>query len=461
MKKLISLVLALAMILMVGAAFAADAGSISVTKNFKGQEYVLYKLFDAVADPNRTATDTTGISYHLMSGKTDLKATVGESTVDGSQWFKVDTAGNVSLADGVSSISFDTDPFKGWAKAYGVKIGETLTATADDDTNIKWESLADGYYFITTTTGSLVTVDSIRPNVTVNDKNTVPTVDKKITGASDITHEGKKALAQIGTDVEFTAEVTVGKGSINLVFHDTMDAGLAFKAVSSVTADSESLTGTWYTVKDTPDQGDTLTITFIDGIAEGTKITIKYTATITAEAVTKLENDAFVSYGENNTKSEESKTETYNAKISVKKYDGAKANNKPLEGAGFKLKKSDTEYYKLDNGVVTWVAEANADEHLSDASGNVAAFTGLANGAYTLVESTVPAGYNKAADTVITIASGDYTAANLDQVAEVENNSGTELPSTGGIGTTIFYVVGGLLLVGAAIILVARRKANN
>ena len=159
---------------------------------------------------------------------------------------------------------------------------------------------------------------------------------------------------------------------------------------------------------------------------------------------------------------DEDEVEVYSAKIGVIKYEGAKANNTPLKDAGFKLKNAAGKYYKLVDGLVTWVdTEAAGDEHFSKADGTMDAFTGLADGTYSLVETTVPSGFNKAADTEITIAQHDYTAANLSQVAEVENNSGAELPSTGGIGTTIFYIVGGLLVLGAAIILITRRKAES
>ena len=138
---------------------------------------------------------------------------------------------------------------------------------------------------------------------------------------------------------------------------------------------------------------------------------------------------------------------------------------KPLAGAGFVLKNSEGKYYKLDNGAVTWVDSINdATEYLTDDTGALAdgaKFTGLASGTYALEEKTVPAGYNKADDTPITITANDYTTPNLVQTADVENESGTVLPSTGGIGTTIFYVVGSVLVLGAAVVLIVRRRTRN
>ena len=194
---------------------------------------------------------------------------------------------------------------------------------------------------------------------------------------------------------------------------------------------------------------------------------VRYSAKVNEGAVIAGEgnpNTAVVEWGNpEDPLSDDDDAKVFTGQISVIKYDGAKEDEKPLGGAGFKLKNADGKYYKLANGAVTWVdAEADGDEHLSaDADGVMPPFIGLADGVYTLVETTVPEGFNKASDTTITIAAHDHTEANLDQVAKVENRQGAELPSTGGIGTTIFYVIGGLLILGAAIILVARRKAES
>ena len=120
-----------------------------------------------------------------------------------------------------------------------------------------------------------------------------------------------------------------------------------------------------------------------------------------------------------------------------------------------------TQYYKIENNVVSWVESIDeATEYTSDAKGAVAAFTGLADGTYTIIEKTVPKGYNKTADSTIEINAGDYTATNLEMTPTVINKSGSVLPSTGGIGTTIFYIVGGILVIGAGIVLITRRRMD-
>jgi len=443
MKKLISLVLALAMILMVGAAMA---GTITITPPTgvdadSTNVYRVYKVFDAVASD-------AGISYKLVSGKTTAPA-----------GFSVDTAGNVTYS-GTSTTGELTAADIAAIKAYVTDADIVATVTASGANAVTTEDLGAGYFFIDTTTGTTVTVDSTTGNIDVDDKNTVPEVDKKITGATSIDEDGKKALAQVGTTVTYTAEITIGKGAKDYVFHDTMETGLTYNNDVAVTP-----AGAVYTTPSV--EGDTFTLAFdndwIKTLAVGSKITIVYSATVNEDAITvdPLNNTAYVSYGDSNgnNRTPDTEADVYEAKFTVEKKDG---DGYPLAGAGFVIKNAAGKYYTLTDDGIVWVDSIDdADEHLSQEDGSVAPFTGLANGTYTLVEKTVPEGYNKAADQDFTIAEHDYTSDNLEQEAEVTNNAGTELPHTGGIGTTIFYILGGLLVVGAAVILVARRKAQD
>ena len=111
---------------------------------------------------------------------------------------------------------------------------------------------------------------------------------------------------------------------------------------------------------------------------------------------------------------------------------------------------------------ITWVPKIeDATELMTTEASNVIAFTGLADGSYTLIEKTVPAGYNKAKDETFTIVAHNYEAANLIQAATVINKAGSLLPSTGGMGTTLFYIIGSILVVGAAILLVAKKRMSD
>ena len=450
LKKVFALLIAMVMVLgMSTAAFAAGTGSITITPpanvdTTKDITYTIYKVFDADA-----SADGSKISYKLVEGKTTAPA-----------GFSVDASGNVTYDGGESVTELTTADIAAIA-AYVAGDTPVATATSTGGADAVAANLPNGYYYITTTTGTVVTIDSTKPNAEVDDKNTVPSVDKKITGASSIDDAGKKAIAQVGTEVTYTAEITVGKGQVGYVFKDTLGTGLEYVAdsltVTGMTADTD------YTLTVS---GQNITVTFkdasIEKLAEGDKISVTYKAKVTSDAlqVNPAKNTATISYGNDSQyTSKPSEAEVYNAKISVIKNDDQK---QPLAGAGFVLKNADGKYYKFADGAVTWVdAEADATEYTSGADGKLdGEFTGLADGTYTLVEKTVPAGYNKAADQTITIAAKDFTAENLQQEATVVNKAGSVLPTTGGIGTMIFYVIGAILVIGAGVVLVTRRRMN-
>ena len=369
--------------------------------------------------------------------------------------FSVDSAGNVSGPASLNAAALTA------IAAYAKDTIGTYTAKPSDGT-LKITGLEYGYYYITTTTGSVVTVDSTNPNAEVEDKNVIPNPPvKKIVTSDDfygsIDEAGKNALAQVGTNVYFSVEIVKTKGAQNYVFHDVMEDGLKYN--NDVAVNPASVVDNTETAA-----GDTVTVTFkndeLAKLDDNAKITITYSATVTSDALTTdpANNTATLDYGHNFTTSSDT-VNVYNAKFTVTKSDG---NNEPLKGAGFVIANADGKYYKLENNVVTWIdSSEDATEYTSDANGEVAPFTGLADGTYTLSEKTVPSGYNKAADSTFTIADGDYTAENLEQEVTVVNNAGTELPSTGGMGTTVFYIVGAILALGAGVVLVARRRMSN
>lgn len=433
--------------------------------------YKVYRVFDATHDGNSTSTN---ISYKLNEHHTT--APTG---------FSVDAGGNVKY-DGTGTELSEKDINA--IKAYVTDADIVATVTTDaNDHYFTLSNLPYGYYYISTTTGTLVTVDSTNPNVTVQDKNEVPTLDKKITGVTDgdLDADGKKALAQVGTTVNYKATITIGKAAEGYVFHDDMSSGLALVTDSIKVDDNDDdvakpVAGTDYTLSTTKTD-DTIYIefddTYIGKLAKGTVITVSYDATVTSDALTYNSEDgkntASLDYahstGISSTPTKE--TEVHNAKLTVTKNqpkdpanpDGDKI---ALAGAGFVIKDGTGKYYKhtvdetTNKASVTWVDDiGEATEHVSGVDGNVPAFTGLANGKYTLVEKTTPAGYNTAPDMSFTIENGLYTAKNLEQTATVTNVKGIELPSTGGMGTVAFAVVGLIVMAGAAVTLIIKKRA--
>lgn len=481
LNKVLVLVLSTIMVLAMSASVFAQevdsgkGGDATITITLPTQEiaptgtttYKIYKVFDAT-------TNGTAISYKLVDGKTAAPS-----------GFTVDSAGNVKYAGGDSVTELTADDIAA-IKAYVADDAVYYTATVPKgETEVEITGLEYGYYYITTSTGTVVTVDSTKPNADVEDKNIIPTVKKSAGTQYDAT--SLKAIAAVGTDQDFTAQITKTKGAVNLVFVDTMTK-MTYNGDVKVTVGESEVTPSATINTDAEDEtfkvsgavGDaSFTVEFdndyIAGLADGTVITLNYSGKITSDAlsVDPAKNKATLTSGEGNT-SESDEVLVYNAKFTVTKNDGS---GKPLSGAGFVLKNADGKYYKIadDKKSISWVALADdkeetikaaikagtITEYTSDAQGAVPAFTGLGDGDYTLVESTVPDGYNKAADFSFTVEDDDYTTTNLEQKTTVVNNPGTVMPATGGIGTTIFYILGSLLVVGCGIVLISRKRMEN
>jgi len=248
----------------------------------------------------------------------------------------------------------------------------------------------------------------------------------------------------------------------------------------------------------------------------GAEIKVVYTATLNSSALnTDWErNTAYLEYSSNpSNSSDKNKTPDKDVYVVDINIDVDKIANgdstKHLAGAKFKLYRevtadstTTTQYYKWDatNDKVTWVTDATqADEFVTDANGNLTTkIRGLDKGTYKLIETEPPQGYNALSapiEIVISAADGtgndagkkvNYTATVDGQSATVtngvvdlteatqqnkqpevsariNNNSGNELPSTGGIGTTLFYIGGSILVLAAVILLITKRRmsANN
>lgn len=456
-KKIAGLLVALVMVFSVTAtASASSNGSITINNATAGNTYKVYKVFDAVVG------NGGNISYKLVEGKTTAP-----------EGFTVDPAGNVSYTGSGTNDSLTENDIDAIAKYVTANDLVTSQSVSEDETSVVFTGLSNGYYYITTTTGTAVTITSTNPNATVNDKNEAPKLDKKITGveAGSYDNDGLKALAQVGTKVTYTATIKVENGAENYVFHDKMDNTLAYNADVSVAIEEDTIVAgeDTYTVDDVTGTDDTFKLTFDNDWIKaqvGKTITIMYSATVTSDALTinPAKNTASLHYGDENVTDNTVTSETpevYNAKFTVIKTDG----NNPLAGAGFVIKNNNNQYYKYDADAkkVSWVANiAEATECITKIQDNKAeiVFTGLADGTYTLVEKTVPDGYNKAADASFTIVKGNYEKSNLEQATKVANNAGSLLPSTGGMGTTLFYLLGAILVIGAGVLLVVRRRMS-
>ncbi|MGI5873568.1 MAG: SpaA isopeptide-forming pilin-related protein [Bacillota bacterium] len=481
-KRILAVLLAVAMVLAMGTSVFAvtvnsgNGGSASITITLPTTAiaptgtttYKVYKVFDATSDGTSSAIAYTARhNAALPTGFVkDSAGNIHHGTIDADGNVTEDKATALTEAEISAIAAYVRDP---------ADLVYTATVAAGE-TSVTITGLEYGYYYITTSTGTVVTVDSTNPTASVNDKNVIPPVVKSAGTQYDAA--SLNAIAAVGTKQSFTAQITKTKGATNLVFTDTM-TNMSYNGDVVITVSAGTAPTATQAVVATTATGFTVTFdnNYISGLADGTKITLVYSGTITSDAlsVNPATNKATLKSGDGNTyESEEVKV--YNAKFTVTKQDGDK---KPLAGAGFVIKNADGAYYKLNAATgtapasITWyklsegqtlaqaIAAGNVTEYTSNAQGVVTPFTGLADGTYTLVESTTPAGYNTAADYNFTISGTDYTTTNLEQGTTVTNESGTELPSTGGIGTTIFYIVGAVLVLGAGVVLVSRRRMHQ
>lgn len=472
-RKILSLVLALAMVMgLATTAFAEEGGetttngSITITNALDGETYNAYQIL------------------YLESYNAAEKIYAYKANSAWEEWLRtqkdyvsVDSQGYVTWVEGASAADF--------AKAAkGQLSGKTadghVTPTANGSATIS--NLELGYYLVDSTVGALCELNTTKPSVEITDKNTKPTIEKKVEEDSD-KKWGDVNDADIGQTVKFKSTVSAKPGARKYVVHDKMDSHLEFGSVTSITAGSKILTeGSDYTVVTTDlTDGCTFHIVFtqayLDSITADTNIVINYTAKLTSNAVagTGYVNDTWLDYGDNQ-HTEHDTTTTYTWKLPIYKYHKDGETKKALAGAEFILYKGteeNREYAQVDNGKLTgWTKEkAKATTLVSDAEGKIAV-EGLDADTYYLEETKAPGGYNKLAGPVkveishTVIDEGTHMTNTLKQdgtvvaKVEIENKSGTELPSTGGIGTTIFYVLGSILVIGAVVLLIAKKRMS-
>ena len=454
-KKFASLLLALVMVFALATtAFAAGTNSITVEGAQEGETYKLYKMLDLIVNESNTA-----YSYTVNTEWKDFFTTgAGKDYVD------IDSQGYVTWKESKKdSASMEAFGKAAAAAVSGKTVVATQTPTADG--SFTFANLDAGYYLITSSNGTLAIVYTTptNPAATVNEKNPDHTLDKQVQEDSDSSW-GKANSAQIGDTVNFKTTITVKKGAKNLIMHDKMEDGLSFNADSVAIA---SLTkGTDYTVVTTGlTDGCTFEIRFeqsyLDTITADTTLTVTYNAVLnkSADITNGEKNDAKITWGDaSNTEWSETVTKTY--QFDILKYAANDIEKNPLAGATFQLKDANDNVVKLVKVSDTEYRVANGNE-----AGAVDEFTTVASGKivikgvdldkYTLVETAAPAGYNKLKDPVeVTVPETNALTV------EVPNASGTELPSTGGMGTTIFYVLGSILVIGAAVLLVTKKRMS-
>lgn len=481
LKRMASLILALALALVLAVpAMAAETYSITINNSAEGHTYEAYQIF-------------TG----------DLSGTTLSNIVWGSG---ISEAGQTALGDAAAKA--ETLKTEADAKAFAKEVAPYLTTAAGSantvtDGKYVISGLAAGYYLVKDQDGSLTgDADSyteyivkVVSDTTANPKSSVPTVEKKVKDINDSTDDAMtgwqdSADHDIGDSVPFQLKATLADNvsaytTYKVVFHDTLSKGLTYNNDAKVYIDGKETSGFTVTATVNADGTTTLTVSCDDvkalGAGNSSVITVEYTATLDDDAVLGSAgnpNEVYLEYSNNPNKSEAGNNETGNTpkdvvivftyKVIINKVDGE---GNPLTGAEFTLEKYNEETDKWEAITV-----------VKNEAGTTFTFSGLDDGNYRLKETTTPNGYNTIDDIYFTITathdieadnpaltglSGDVTTGKITFTASlpagslttnVVNQSGATLPETGGIGTTIFYVLGAVLVVGAGVVLVTKKR---
>lgn len=467
MKKMIAMFMMFAMILGLNTvAFAAGGNTVKVNTgayDVKDVTFKAYRVFDVTKNEEKYGYAMTKSFEKFFNDKRCL-------TDDAAYTYAKINQGTIAKE------------LKQYIATNRTQEDASATATQGKAT---FSNLADGYYIIVpsgdTFSPNLVTVAG-GATETVNLKGKEPTTEKKVENQD-------WASAQVGTKVTFkvTSQVPdmTGKLEYHFKLKDTLSKGLTMTDTDfvSVTIGNETLGKDKYDVQLTPNkqEGTTaLEVTIKDFIKYGDKagenIVFEYQAEVNKDAVTvdKATNTAQVGFGNKSDELTFSKPDTvkvYTHTLTITKVDGK--NQTPLAGAEFELYEGTS---VQEGKIIKLVDEGNGVYHVPDTTEltttttvvspttGIITIKGLKQGTYTLKETKAPAGYNKGEDTTIKITAESTDAGETIEVKgdkiTVENNSGIQLPSTGGIGTIIF-VAAGVCVVGFLILTSRKTKRTK
>lgn len=476
-----------------------EKGSITLENAVVGDEYKIYKILslESYIKDKAYSYRRTGDAWDTFVNSTEGKMFF-ETNIDGYVTFK-STEDNDTVARKLAIYAI------GYAKKNNVTPTKKVAATASSKTEtakVVFDDLDLGYYVVESTSGTACAITTTDPDATIKDKHDNPSVNKIIEHGGVVKGNHTMNSVNLGETVYFETTINVKKGANNYVLHDTMDPNLERfwlyevncnltdakkKNISLSTTGNEQMVnvrpGAFNSEK--PTDGCTFELSFTDLFyttyrqqidrGELTTIYVKYYATVGNKAPinTAMRNTTWLTYGKNNLETDTSETETYTYGIPVYKYTGS---NTPLADAKFILSTvenaTETEAikfnpngslyrYSVDQTKGTTTLESYAE---GEDKGRVD-IQGLQEGIYYLKETEAPKGYNKIQRSIKIEILSDGSIKVNDQPIEgdvrVQNNTGSILPSTGGMGTTLIYVVGSILVLASGIVLFSKRKEGT
>ena len=510
-KKLASLLLALVMALSLAVTAFADESttySITINNSTAGHTYEAYQIFTGDLATNEAGNKVlsnivwgSGVSEagQTALGDAAAKTETLKTEADAKAFAKAVAPYLTTAAGSANTVTDGKYVISGLAAGYYLVKDQDGSLTGDNDSYTEY-------------------IIQVVGNVTATPKSDVPEVQKKVKDINDSTDTTKtdwqdSADYDIGDSIPFQLKATLADNvssytTYKVVFHDTLSKGLTYNNDAKVYIDGTETNGFTVTATVNADGTTTLTVSCDDvkalGAGNSSVITVEYTAKLNENAVLGSAgnpNEVYLEYSNNPNKSEEGDNETgetpkdvvivFTYKTIINKVD---SETKPLTGAAFKLEK----LIKGEDGAAdTWTT---VKEFAVDGTTTSFTFSGLDDGQYKLTETKTPVGYNtidpiyfvieathgetadvptlKTLNAYLTDANGnkqtemkDGESVNIDLgtvdltagsiTTTVVNKSGSELPSTGGIGTTIFYVLGGVLVLAAVVLLVTKKRMSG
>ena len=527
MKKILSVLLSVVMVMAMGITAFAEGGSAgattqtySVTISNATGEYEIYQVFegDLSVDSATGAKTLSNVKWGKDVGAFEYTTKDADPTTQTPEQKGSDAQ---KIAEYLATKSNDSAVAKDFAKTAINNVKENSnsgTATTKDET-ATFNNLDAGYYVVKNT--SVGTSESyteyilqVVGDVNVSSKADVPTPQKKVKDINDSTETTAtdwqdSADYDMEDEVPFQLKGTIADNydaytSYYYAFHDKESAGLTFKEITSVyvmnDSDKTELNSNDYILKVNPAEGaitdkcsfelifsDLKALKKNDGTAlvdKNSQIFVEYTSTLNQNAVLGSQgnpNTMHLEFSNNPNGEEKGTTPDDTVIVFTYKVVINKVNEKgnALTGADFKLEK------QTDNGTWAVVDRKSVSDATNGTKKCVFTFTGLDDGVYRLTETQTPTGFNTIDQITFTVTADHAISSEAPQLSElsgekksgeitltsnkdtgsltsdVVNKKGSILPSTGGIGTTIFYVVGAVLMIGAGVILVSRRRANK
>lgn len=468
----------------------ATKGTITITNAKVGETYKLYKILSLESYSYKENEKDKGNYAYTLTGDGWDNFIRGSGVLD--KYFEFDSTNTYLTWKGTTDEA-RVKEFAQLALKYARNEANQLqpvqqVQTANSET-VTYSGLDLGYYLVDSSMGTLCALTTTNPTVEINEKNTAPTVEKKV-GSSAKNVNSDKNTASIGDTVYFKTTITAQQGAQNYVLHDKMTEGLTFDKNSVIVSLHNKATNTdktlgtdTYNVETTnledTDPKCTFHINFTqplcDSLGADDTITVTYSAVLNgkAEIGNVDKNETWLKYGDSqNTQHKTTTTKTFEMhvfKFYIDKND--LTTEKGLADAKFTLSKNPngTDPIKLINkGSNTYrVAKKDETNTITEViTPDNGRFTiqGLGAGTYYLTEIQQPAGYNKLSGPVTVVIDENEKVRVGESEAnpvKVENKTGTVLPSTGGAGTTMIYLIGGALVLGSGVVLVTKRRVKG